>query len=130
MSLLRSFAVSVSAMTAERYRMDVISANLANANTMRMNGQDPYRRRMVAVMADGSGGVRIQGTLEDASPFRVVHEPGNPYADADGNVFYSNVDAITEMVDMISASRAYEANIQAFNLTKQMLQSALDIGRV
>ncbi len=129
MSLIRSFAISASALTAERYRMDVISTNLANANTMRTNDQEPYRRKFVVLTQDGEG-VRIQTTAEDPSPYRVVYEPGNPFADADGNVTYSNVNPLTEMVDLISASRAYEANLQAFNLTRQMLQSALEIGKV
>ncbi len=130
MSLLRTFGISASALTAERYRMDVISSNLANANTMRMNGVDPYRRRVVELMQNRDGSVAITGTVEDMSPFRAIEDAGNPYADANGLVYYSNVDPITEMVDMISASRAYEANLNAFNLTKQMLQNALDIGRV
>lgn len=129
MSLLKTFGISSSGLTAERYRMDVISANLANANTMRANGQDPYRRKMVVLMENGAG-VAIQGQVEDATAFREAYEPGNPNADEKGIVYYSNVDPIYEMVDMISASRAYEANLNAFNLTKQMVQSALDIGRV
>lgn len=129
MSLLKTFGISSSGLIAERYRMDVISANLANANTMRANGQDPYRRKMVVLM-ENSAGVAIQGQVEDATAFREAYEPGNPNADAKGIVYYSNVDPIYEMVDMISASRAYEANLNAFNLTKQMVQSALDIGRV
>lgn len=129
MSLLNTFGISSSGLTAERYRMDVISANLANANTMRANGQDPYRRKMVVLMENESG-VAIQGQVEDSSAFREAYEPGNPNADNKGIVYYSNVDPIYEMVDMISASRAYEANLNAFNLTKQMVQSALDIGRV
>ncbi|MBV6502457.1 MAG: Flagellar basal-body rod protein FlgC [Fimbriimonadales bacterium] len=130
MSMLGTFGVSASALSAERFRMDLISSNLANANTMRVGGIDPYRRKMVVLMEDAEGGVRIQRVVEDESPFREAIEPDNPYRDKDNKVYYSNVDPISEMVDMISASRAYEANIQAFNLTKQMLQSVLDIGRV
>lgn len=130
MSLLKSFGVSASALAAERYRMDVISTNIANANTMKANGREPYRRKSVVLTEGPDGGVKIDNTLDDSSEFRIVNEPGNPMADENGNVTYSNVDPIVEMVDMMSASRAYEANIQAFNSTKQMLQSALDIGRV
>lgn len=130
MSLLKSFGISASALTAERYRMDVISTNIANANTMRANGREPYRRKEVVLGADENGGVRIENTLDDQTDFRVSNEPGNPLADEKGNVYYSNVDPLTEMVDMMSASRAYEANLAAFNATKTMLQSALDIGRV
>lgn len=130
MSLTSAFKVSASGMIAERYRMDVISTNLANANTSRVNGQDPYRRKMVVLMPEADGGVRIQNTVADMSPFREVNDPGNPFADERGIVVYSNVDPIVEMVDMISASRAYEANLNAFQLTRQMIQSAIDIGRV
>ena len=130
MSLVNSFDVSASALTAERYRMDVISTNIANANTMRANGHEPYRRKDVVLAPDENGGVMIEDTVDDQTEFRVANEPGNPLADENGNVFYSNVDPITEMVDMMSASRAYESNIAAFNATKMMLQSALDIGRV
>ena len=68
--------------------------------------------------------------VEDQSPFRVVHEPGNPLADKDGNVTYSNVEPVQEMVNMMTASRAYEANVQAFTAAKGMVQSALNIGKV
>lgn len=130
MSMLNSFRISASALTAERYRMDVVSANLANVNTMRINGVDPYRRRMVAQSSEPDGSVRIENTLTDLSPFRVSHEPGNPHADENGYVTYSNVEPISEMVAMLTASRAYEANLQAFNVTRSMLQSALEIGRI
>lgn len=130
MNLTQTLGVSASALTAERFRMDVISTNLANANTMRIGGNDPYRRKIVSLMENYDGSVSINGIVEDMSPFRAVQDPGNPYADSEGIVYYSNTNPITEMVDMISASRAYEANLNAFNLTKQMLQSALDIGRV
>ncbi|HWP30813.1 MAG TPA: flagellar basal body rod protein FlgC [Fimbriimonadales bacterium] len=130
MNLIHTLGVSASALAAERFRMDVISTNLANANTMRIGGNDPYRRKIVSLLENYDGSVSINGIVEDMSPFRVVQDPGNPYADSEGLVYYSNTNPITEMVDMISASRAYEANLNAFNLTKQMLQSALDIGRV
>lgn len=130
MNLIRTLGISASALTAERFRMDVISTNLANANTMRIGGNDPYRRKIVSLTENYDGSVSINGIVEDMSPFRAVQDPGNPYADSQGLVYYSNTNPITEMVDMISASRAYEANLNAFNLTKQMLQSALDIGRV
>jgi flagellar basal-body rod protein FlgC len=130
MSMLSSFRISASALTAERYRMDVVSTNLANANTMRINGVDPYRRRIVAQSSESDGTVRIQNTLTDMTPFRVSHEPGNPHADESGYVTYSNVEPISEMAAMLTASRAYEANLQAFNVTRSMLQSALEIGRI
>lgn len=130
MSIFGAFRTSASGLAAERYRMDVISTNLANSNTMRVNGSDPYRRREVILQEGSAGGVSIQSTVADMRPFRTEHDPNNPLADAQGLVYFSNVDPITEMVDMISASRAYEANLSAFQATKQMIQSALDIIRV
>jgi flagellar basal-body rod protein FlgC len=120
--------VSSSGLAAERFRMDVISSNIANANTMRVNGQDPYRRRDVA-LTGGPDGVQVTGVVEDQAPFRTVSDPNNPNADKNGMVTYSNVEPVMEMVNMISASRAYEANIAAFNSTKGMVKDALNIGR-
>jgi flagellar basal-body rod protein FlgC len=128
-SLGSSLRVSSSGLAAERTRMDVISANIANANSIKTADQDAYRRRSITLSGDVSG-VRVERIVEDDRPLRMVHEPGNPHADADGNVFYSNVEPIEEMVNMISASRAYEANIAAFNSTKGMIKSALMIGKM
>src|SRR5687768_2315331 len=128
-TLSNSMRVSATGLNAERFRMDVISANIANANSMRTNGQDPYRRRDVELMGDING-VKITRIIEDARPFRVEHDPNNPNADSKGNVIFSNVEPIHEMVDMIGASRAYEANIAAFNSAKGMIRSALTIGDV
>ncbi len=125
-SILRT---SASGMSVERFRMDVVSGNIANANSMKVGGQDPYRRRDV-VIAGGPDGVRIVQIEEDQTPFRVVKDPSNQYADQEGNVTYSNVDPIKEMVNMISAGRSYEANVAAFNSAKTMIKSALNIGRV
>ena len=127
--LSRALRASASGLTAERFRMDVISVNIANANSMRVNGQEPYRRRDV-VLVPTEEGVQIVRMVEDQKPFRIAHEPGNPNADKDGNVQYSNVEPVYEMVNMISASRAYEANIAAFNSAKSMIRSALSIGKV
>ena len=121
--------ISASGLSTERFRLDVISSNIANANSVGVNGQDPYRRRDVSVIG-GPDGVSIGGVVEDQSPFRVVHEPGNPNANAQGNVSYSNVEPVQEMVNMMGASRAYEANVAAFNSAKGMINSALTIGKV
>ncbi|MBS1722933.1 MAG: flagellar basal body rod protein FlgC [Armatimonadetes bacterium] len=129
MNLNTAFRTSASGMTAERFRMDVIASNIANANSTRVNGQDPYRRRIVE-LTTGDDGVEITKIMEDQSEFRQVYEPGNPNANKDGVVFYSNVDPLKEVVDMTSATRAYEANIAAFNSTKSMLRAALSIGKV
>lgn len=125
-----SLRIASSGMAAERFRMDVISSNIANANSMKMKGgADPYRRRDVVLETVGEG-VKVAKVTEDMRPFKLVKDPGNPNANADGNVVYSNVEPVFEMVNMLSASRAYEANVAAFNSTKSMLRSALNIGKV
>ena len=128
MTLSNAMRISSTGMTSERFRMDVISSNIANANSMRTADQDAYRRQMVILSGDESG-VTIQRIMQDASPLRMVQDPGNPLADADGYVFYSNVNPVYEMIDMIGATRAYEANIAAFKSAKGMLRAALTIGQ-
>lgn len=128
MTLNGAMRVSASGMTAERFRLDVISANIANANSTGVNGQAPYRARNVRLVGDESG-VRIAGVVEDQREFRRVSDPGNPMADADGFVTYSNVEPIEQMVDMLGASRAYEANVAAFNSARSMVRAAFAIGR-
>ncbi|MBS1706831.1 MAG: flagellar basal body rod protein FlgC [Armatimonadetes bacterium] len=129
MSLSQGMRISSTGMSAERFRMDIISTNIAGANTVRTPQQDAYRRQNVIFISDGEG-VKISGVQKDMSPLRPVYEPGNPSADKDGFVYYSNVKPVQEMVDMIGASRAYEANINAFNSARGMIRSALNIGKV
>jgi flagellar basal-body rod protein FlgC len=128
-TLTRAMRASASGLTAERFRMDVISSNIANANSVGVNGKDPYRRREVVLQGTPEG-VKIMAVTPDRSPFRIEHDPDNPAADAQGNVRYTNVEPIMEMVNMLSAGRAYEANIAAFNSAKGMIKSALTIGKV
>ena len=129
MTLSQAMRASSTGLTAERFRMDVISTNIANANSMRTKGKEAYRRQVVVLSGDESG-VKIERIANDMSDLRREIEPGNPEADAEGFVYYTNVEPITEMVDMISASRAYEANVASFNSAKGMLKSALTIGEV
>ena len=145
---LGGFDISASALTANRLRMDVISSNIANAETTRagyVNGQFvPYRRKMVVVepsqtpfkdMLDAqlngsqAKGVRVTKIQEDQNPFKQVYNPSHPDADANGMVYMPNVDIAKEMVDMISASRSYEANVTALNASKAMFTKSLEIGR-
>jgi len=128
MNINSALRASARGMTAERFRMDVIASNIANANSVKTNGQDPYRRRVVELTTTEDG-VEVTRIGEDQSDFRRVYEPGNPAADADHMVTYSNVDPLKEMVDMMSATRAYEANIAAFNSAKGMEKAALNIGK-
>jgi flagellar basal-body rod protein FlgC len=141
------FAISASALTAERLRMDVISNNIANANTTRTMQGGPYIRERVVfaprfdpatdfapliptMTPEGLPvGVRVTAIEKDPSPPKMVYDPGNPDANAEGYVAFPNVNVVNEMVDMISATRAYEANITAFNATKSMALQALSIGK-
>ena len=147
MGYFSSLDVSASGMSAQRMRMDLISQNIANANTTRTQDGTPYRRQTLLLGADitapfskylsgtakdmlnGDGKVKIQGVVEDQTDFRRVYEPDNPEADEEGYVSYPNVDIVTEMVDMISASRSYEANVTASTASKNMALQALNIGK-
>jgi flagellar basal-body rod protein FlgC len=135
MGLFDSLRISASGMTAERVRMDVIAENLANANTTRGVDGQPYRRKEV-VLEQGTtafdqvlDGVRVAGVVAETSPPRRVYDPGHPDADGQGYVSLPNVTPVTEMVDMITASRGYEADVQAMNQAKQMFLRTLDILR-
>lgn len=135
MGLISLMKVSATGLSAERLRMDTIADNLANANTTRSVNGGPYRRKVamfqpITPSPQLPGGVRVAGIVEDTTPLRRVYQPGHPDADPNGYVTYPNVDMVHEMVDLITASRAYEANIQAFNAAKQMFMRTLDIGRV
>jgi flagellar basal-body rod protein FlgC len=149
MRLTNGFDISSSALTAQRLRMDVISSNIANADTTRakqVNGKwVPYQRKLVTLetksqptfdqtlksaMADGTGeGVRVNRIIDDNSPLKQVYNPTHPDADVNGFVMMPNVDVLKEMVDMISATRSYEANVTALNATKSMISKAMEIGR-
>ncbi|KIL39250.1 flagellar basal body rod protein FlgC [Gordoniibacillus kamchatkensis] len=150
MRLTNGFDISASALTAQRLRMDVISSNIANADTTRGKFVDgkwqPYARKLVtfepkaqpsfaqsldSAMADGTGeGVKVTKIFEDtATPFKQVYNPTHPDADANGYVYMPNVDVLKEMVDMISATRSYEANVTALNASKSMITKALEIGK-
>ncbi len=141
MDVSSSLAISSSALQAQRLRMDVIAANLANAQSTRTPEGGPYKRHDVVLEATSGGSfdaalgaevgsaVRVARIVEDERPPRVVFDPGHPDADAKGYVAYPNVNPITEMVDLMAATRAYEANIAAVNATKRVLEAALSIGR-
>lgn len=115
-------------MYAERLRMDVISGNVANANSVNRAGR-PQVQRQVVILKPTDSGVKIDRIVADKAPARTEYQPGHPDADDKGMVTYTNINPVFEMIDMVGASRAYEANLAAFNTAKSMLNSALTIGR-
>lgn len=152
MGIFGSINTSASALTAQRLRMDVISSNMANVDTTRgklVNGEwQPYKRKQVVLSPnEGSfssfmnsamtnqstskvgGGVRVTKIVEDETPNKLVYNPEHPDADADGYVQMPNVDPLKEMVDLMSATRSYEANVTVLNASKGMLMKALEIGK-
>ena len=150
MSIFQSLNITASALTAQRLRRNVISSNMANVDTTRarfVNGQwEPYRRKLVVMeprqegfstylqtamnsRASVGNGVKVTKIIEDQTPFKLVYDPSHPDADRDGYVRLPNVDPLKEMVDLISATRSYEANVTVFNATKGMLMKALEIGK-
>lgn len=145
MSFFGSMDTSASGLTAQRLRLDVISQNLANINTTRTADGGPYKRKGVifetmsnpggfnAVLGQyvkpTSNGVRVSQIVEDNKAFPLVYNPGHPDADEKGYVKMPNINQVEEMVNMIAASRSYEANVTAFNTMKSMATKALEIGR-
>ncbi|MEK7772739.1 MAG: flagellar basal body rod protein FlgC [Deltaproteobacteria bacterium] len=139
------FSISASGMEAQRLRMNIIASNLANVETTRTSsGGGAYRRKDILFETDRSGsfagylnasedkesaGVRVAGIIEDMRPLKYVHEPGHPDADTGGYVAYPNVSVVEEMVNMIAASRSYDANVSAFKATRDMANKALEIGQ-
>ena len=149
MDMTDSLAVSVSALDAHRHRLNVIASNLANAQSTKTSSGGPYRRRDVVFqatpvtspfqralkqVATGPGrhaldGVKVARVVEDHRPGQTVYDPRHPDADKKGFVTMPNVNVMEEMVNMIGASRAYEANVQAINANRTMWNRALEIGR-
>ena len=149
-NLFSSIDTSASGLTAERLRMDVIAGNLANVDTTRTPEGGPFKRQLlifasktdfsprkfpflpmkIKTKLDNPGnGVTVQEIFKDPSPPRLRYEPGHPDANSEGYVAYPNVDVVKEMVDMMSASRAYEANVTSINAAKGMFNKSLEIGR-
>ncbi|MDP1997878.1 MAG: flagellar basal body rod protein FlgC [Gallionella sp.] len=134
MSLFNIFNVAGSGMAAQSQRLNVVASNLANADsTTSANGQ-PYKAKQVVFSAtpvDGSSaqGVKVTAVVEDSSPMKMIYDPKHPMADAQGYVAMPNVDVVGEMVNMISASRAYQNNVEVMNASKTMLLKTLTIGQ-
>ena len=149
MGMFTAFDISASGLTAQRYRMDIISENVANANTTRTQNGDPYVRKVVyfeekgvrgsdtfshvlnSVSKNYAGkGVKVGKVLEDRkTPQNIVYDPSHPDADENGYVIYPNVNIITEMTNLIDASRSYEANATAFEASKAIAKQGLTMGQ-
>lgn len=141
MSLERAFLIAASGLAAQRTRMEIVASNLANARTTRTPEGGPYRRKEPVFVAEPLAApfekslagalrsVRVERIVEDPAPPALRYEPGHPDADADGFVPYPNVDPVEEMVDMLSATRSYEANVTLVRSVREMFRSALGILR-
>jgi flagellar basal-body rod protein FlgC len=148
MGLFDAIDASGSGLTAERLRMDVTSENLANAQTTKGADGQPYRRKEVVLQQAGAGssfasvlstvqgggtadvrGVKVAGIVEDGTALKRIYDPGHPDADKNGYVTMPNVNTVTEMTDLISSSRAYEANVTAMQTAKTMFSKTLDLLR-
>ena len=133
MSLMNVISIAGSALTAQSARLNAVASNLANADSMVGADGKPYRAKQVVFKAtpvEGGGiGVRVTNVVESAAPLRMVYDPKNPLADANGNVAMPNVNVVDEMVNMISASRAYQNNAEVMNAAKALLQKTLSLGQ-
>ena len=138
MGMLSIFNVSGSAASAQSQRLNVVASNLANADTVAAPNGQAYKARQVTFQTELMGqtandptaaGVRVSTVREDQTPGRRVHDPKHPSADAEGYVTYSNVNAVEEMVNMISASRSYQNNIEVMNTAKTLLLKTLQMGQ-
>jgi len=135
MSMLNVFNIAGSALNAQSVRLNTTASNLANADSVIAEDGQPYRAKQVVFAArpvvDGSKdavGVQVTQVVESAAPMRLVYEPNNPAANADGYVEMPNVNVVEEMVNMISASRSYQNNVEVMNTARTLLQRTLQIG--
>jgi flagellar basal-body rod protein FlgC len=134
MSLFNVFDVSASAVSAQSQRLNVVASNLANAESIAGPDGQPYKARQVVFQTQSLGsdpaaaGVRVAQVVQDDTPARRIHDPSNPLADADGMVTMPNVNPVEEMVNMISASRSYQTNVDVMNTAKSLLEKALQLG--
>ena len=133
MSMLTIFNVAGSAVSAQSQRLNIVASNLANADTVAGPEGTAYKARQLTFQTQlqgnsGAAGVTVSSITEDQTPGRRIHDPKHPQADADGYVTYSNVNAVEEMVNMISASRSYQNNIDVMNTAKTLLLKTLQMG--
>ena len=133
MSLFNIFNVSGSAMSAQAQRLNTVASNLANADSATSASGEAYRAKQVVFeavpMANGATAVKVQKVVEDPSPMKLVYDPKNPLADEKGYVTMPNVNTVDEMVNMLSASRSYQTNVETMNAAKSLLLKTLTIGQ-
>ncbi|WP_416242978.1 flagellar basal body rod protein FlgC [Azospira sp. APE16] len=134
MSIFNMFHVAGSALTAQSVRLNAVASNMANADSITSADGTPYRAKQVVFEAvpmgnESAQGVRVKQVVESAAPPRVIYDPKNPAANADGYVSMPNVDAVEEMVNMISASRSYQSNADVMNTAKTLLTRTLAMGQ-
>jgi flagellar basal-body rod protein FlgC len=134
MSLFNIFNVAGSAMSAQGQRLNVVSSNIANADSTTSADGKTYRAKQVVFSAvptanAGATGVKVQQVVEDASPLKMMHDPKHPQADENGYVAMPNVNVVEEMVNMISASRSYQTNVETMNAAKTLLLKTLTLGQ-
>ena len=133
MSMLSVFNIAGSALAAQSARLNAVASNLANADSVAGPDGQPYRARQVVFAArpvEGGGvGVRVTGVVDSAAPPRMVYDPKNPAADGQGIVAMPNVNVVEEMVNMISASRAYQSNVEVMNTARTLMQKTLALGQ-
>lgn len=134
MSMLGIFDIAGSALAAQSQRLNVSASNMANADSATGPDGLPYKAKQVVFQVDAApgqetGGVKVAQIVDDPAPMRMVYEPGNPMADAKGYVQMPNVDVVSEMVNTISASRSYQANVEVLNTTKSLMMKTLTLGQ-
>ncbi|HBL83407.1 MAG: flagellar basal body rod protein FlgC [Clostridiales bacterium GWF2_38_85] len=147
MAFFSSLNISGSALTAQKLRMEIVAQNIANSNTSITESGEPYRRKIVVLSEKNDsdnfrtklydaanriaayGGVEVSEIVEDDEAFLLEYDPTNPLADEEGYVKMPNINTVEEMIEMMAASRSYEANVTVFNAVKQMASKALEIGR-
>ena len=134
MSMLGIFDIAGSALAAQSQRLNVSASNMANADSVTGPDGQPDKAKQVVFQVDAApgqetGGVKVAQIVDDPAPMRMVYEPGNPMADAKGYVQMPNVDVVSEMVNTISASRSYQANVEVLNTTKSLMMKTLTLGQ-
>ncbi|MEZ0238465.1 MAG: flagellar basal body rod protein FlgC [Methylophilaceae bacterium] len=137
MALFNVFDIAGSAMTAQSMRLNVVASNMANADSVTGADGQPYRAKQVIFQAQavnnampkGVSGVAVTKVIDDPAPMKLVYDPQNPFANAEGYVTMPNVNVVEEMTNMISASRSYQANVEMMNTAKTMIQRTLTLGQ-